>query len=85
MRKYFRYLFYFFLCVIDSIINFFCAIFGGYPAVDLANTFLVYAEFGRVKEEMGDREEDKLELHERADQLKQQAYDVLNKYEQEFE
>ena len=46
--NYFKYLTFFFVSVIDSVINMLCSIIAYYPAMDLASSFLTRVELGRV-------------------------------------
>tara|TARA_R100001244_G_C5103916_1_gene119513 strand:- start:298 stop:537 length:240 start_codon:yes stop_codon:yes gene_type:complete len=46
--NYFKYLTFFFVSVIDSIINMLCSLIAYYPAMDLASSFLTRLELGRV-------------------------------------
>tara|TARA_R110000824_G_scaffold35625_1_gene111504 strand:+ start:336 stop:575 length:240 start_codon:yes stop_codon:yes gene_type:complete len=46
--NYFKYLTFFFVSVIDSVINMVCSIIAYYPAMDLASYFLTRVELGRV-------------------------------------
>lgn len=46
--NYFRYLTFFFVSVIDSVINMLCSIVAYYPAMDLASSFLTRVELWRV-------------------------------------
>jgi len=56
------------LCVLDSILNFVCAVFAYYPAFDTATKFLVFNELFRVRREIKDRLDHRQGLEATADQ-----------------
>ena len=46
--SYFKYIIYFFISLIDSVINLLCSLIYYYPGMDLASSFLTRTELGRV-------------------------------------
>lgn len=57
MINYFKYIFYHFLCLTDSLVNFIFSIIGVYPKVDLACEFLVKEALFRVNKEIDGRKD----------------------------
>ena len=46
--NYFKYIIYFFISLVDSVINLLCSLICYYPGMDLASSFLTRTELGRV-------------------------------------
>jgi len=46
--SYFKYIVYFLISIVDSVMNFMCAFMCYYPGVDLSSLFLTRTELGRV-------------------------------------
>ena len=68
MRAYLRTLLFFGLTVIEGIINFCCAVFGCYPALDFSTKFLVFGEIFRVRREIEKRVSDRQSLESEANE-----------------
>ena len=46
--SYFKYLVYFFVSIIDSVVNLLCSLVCYYPGIDWSSSFLTRIELGRV-------------------------------------
>lgn len=72
--KYFINLIYYFISFLDSFINVFSSIFGFYPKLDMATSFLVYNELSRVNKEIKERSsyrnKKKVEFEEKVSEAK---------------
>ncbi len=64
--SYFRYILYFFLSVIDGLVNLLCSLIYYYPGMDFASSFLTRTELGRVYRVIRDRSEEKKEKSKEA-------------------
>ena len=76
--KYFKNLGFYFLTIIDGVINFLCSVFGLYPTIDSATNFLLVLEMRKVRGVWDDRAKDRQELGEKADKEFAEAKDTLN-------
>jgi len=78
MIKYLKNIVYFFLCVVDDLINFLCSLVHTYPKSEISTNFLVFLEMRRVGKEMDIRLTNRGDKLVRADELVKRAKDLDN-------
>jgi len=66
--NYFKYIIYFFISLVDNIINLLCSLICYYPGMDLASSFLTRTELGRVYKI----------IQERTDEREEKSQEALN-------
>jgi len=83
MRSYIKFLVYYLLGIVDSILNFLCSFFFYYPGIDLANSFLAKLEVNRVMGIINERNDARLTKMDEAEttikRLKDDFKDEQNK------
>jgi len=71
--NYLKLLFFYTIGVIDSLINFVCAVFHFYPSLEMAQEYLVSKELKRIGGEIEGRGTTRVVHQDQADQLVAQA------------
>ena len=74
--NYFKLLFFYFVSIFDSLINFGCALVGYYPSLEMAQDFLIAKELRRIGSEIGERSQDRVEALAKADALMSEAQNI---------
>ena len=64
--NYFKYIIYFFISLVDNIINLLCSLICYYPGMDLASSFLTRTELGRVYKIIQERTDEREEKSQEA-------------------
>jgi len=64
--NYFKYIIYFFISLVDNIINLLCSLIMYYPGMDLASSFLTRTELGRVYKIIQERTDEREEKSQEA-------------------
>ena len=64
--NYFKYIIYFFISLVDNIINLLCSLICYYPGMDLASSFLTRTELGRVYSVIQGRNDEREEKSQKA-------------------
>jgi len=64
--SYFKYIIYFFISLVDNIINLLCSLICYYPGMDLASSFLTRTELGRVYKIIQERTDEREEKSQEA-------------------
>ena len=64
--NYFKYIIYFFISLVDNIINLLCSLICYYPGMDLASSFLTRTELGRVYRVIQERNDEREEKSQKA-------------------
>jgi len=64
--NYFKYIIYFFISLVDNIINLLCSLTMYYPGMDLASSFLTRTELGRVYKIIQERTDEREEKSQEA-------------------
>ena len=64
--SYFKYIIYFFISLVDNIINLLCSLIMYYPGMDLASSFLTRTELGRVYKIIQERTDEREEKSQEA-------------------
>ena len=70
---YFKLFIYYFISLIDALINFLCAIVGYYPALEMAQDYIVSRELKRIGGELQDHDHTRAQDIHKADSLVQEA------------
>ena len=60
MRGYLKYITYFSLSVLDSLVNLLCSLVGFYPALDTSGNYLVRLEINRLAKWNYNRQQEKI-------------------------
>ena len=76
--NYFKKLGFYFLTIVDGIINFLCSIFGVYLGVDSSTNFLLFLEMRRVRSVVDERAKGRLDLSDKAAKKFEEAKDTLD-------
>tara|TARA_R100001594_G_scaffold125319_1_gene162318 strand:+ start:963 stop:1220 length:258 start_codon:yes stop_codon:yes gene_type:complete len=71
--KYTKLLVFYLILVVESFLNFLCAILGYYPALDWSTAFLAWFEFRRVKSVVTQRNSMRGKLEEKASEKMKEA------------
>ena len=74
--NYFKLLFFYFINIFDSFLNFACALVGYYPSLEMAQDFLISKELRRIGTEIDGRNQDKLDALAKADAIMQEAKNI---------
>ena len=77
MKKYIKYLIYYFLSYVDSTVNFLCSIFGVYPGMETSETFLINRELLKTNNFIDKRSEEKQQKMNEAEQQADFARSLL--------
>jgi len=59
MLRYFKYLVFYFLALVDAFINFLASLVSAYPRSDIGTSFLIRRELGRIGCALDFREKDR--------------------------
>jgi len=79
MRNYLKYLVYYFLSLVDAVINFSCSIFGFYPGIEKSTDFLVSVELYRADKTISTRTQEREEQAQEAKKDIDSARSMLEK------
>ncbi len=81
MISYFKWIAFFFLLTLESIICFICSLFHYYPSVDLSSWVVIKVEIDKISEQAYEWRGDKLAKEESYRKLSSEAYDGVNEDE----
>ena len=78
-KKYVRHLAYYFLCLIESFLNFSFCLIGYYPCIEFSTSLLVIMEAGRISKELSARGEHRASLEDKAHNQALEAFSLEEK------